>query len=667
MAAVHRPRQFASYLSQRVGVQTLLVLGIVVVGFLLTGRAFVRWDLTEDRRFTISQASKALVQELTDPLTIRAYFSSNLPPRYEPLQRQVFDVLAEYEAASDGKLKWERHDPQTSRTAESEAKNYGLAHVELPVYEASSMQILKVYGGLVMLYRDRASEVVNVAQRYPEDFEGLSILEYEISSRIYQLINDRPTLGIVGYLQSQPQANPFAPGGAPRAEFQGLRRLLGEAFTIEDVDLKTNEPDPAKIPLLLVVRPKEFSDVEVFRLDQYLMKGGRVLMFITQGTLEQSPFEQSLRYQQFKTGLDEWLQHHGVRVPNEFVCHFQNSERQTYITAQGELRIQPLVFLPFFWDELMDRDNPAVNTLKKVTLLWAHPIDILRDRLQGKKATVLVHSNAAESWRWRDLARIDPGGVTRSDLPRSGETLESAVAVSLEGIFTSYFAERPAPPSLTPKQAKEEGGEKAGDGETIPEAPAPEEGEEGEAAEGKEEAAGDGGKIEEAPKEEEKQGEAEKPGGASDGAKKEEAPKGPEVVQQSREATLLVVIGNSLFISDQVLGGDKADDRAKQATLLALNLVDWLTRSKDLIAMRAKKYNSRALIDKDFQTQMEAASKKLEEGKISESQFSEEWDVARERQEIGRKRWRWLNILVPCAAVLLAGATAWSLRAAMRA
>ena len=56
-----------------------------------------------------------------------------------------------------------------------------------------------------------------------------------------------------------------------------------DAFEIEDVDLNQTQPDPLKIPCLMVVRPKEFNEVQKFRLDQYLMKGGRVIMFITQG------------------------------------------------------------------------------------------------------------------------------------------------------------------------------------------------------------------------------------------------------------------------------------------------------------------------------------------------------------------------------------------------
>ena len=269
---------------------------------------------------------------MEDPLTIRAFFSNNIPERIVPLQRQVFDILAEYEAHGGGKIKVERVDPLESKTAENEATEYGIRPIQLQVYEATQASSLQVYGSLALIYRDQKVETINIAQRYPQGYEGLSVLEYEISSKIWQLANDKPVVGLTGFLATTPAPMGMpGRGGQPRPEFEGLRRFLGEEFEVKDVDLKNEELDPSKVPLLLVVRPKEFTDVEVFRLDQYLMKGGRVLMFVTQGEVKPgypppgSRQRGLYRYQEFSTGLDKWLEHHGVRVPNEFVVHRANA------------------------------------------------------------------------------------------------------------------------------------------------------------------------------------------------------------------------------------------------------------------------------------------------------------------------------------------------------
>ena len=335
------------------------------------------------KRFSISEASHKLAKGLEDPLTIRAYFNAEVPPRIAPFKQQVFDILSEYEAVSGGKIKVERYDPTEKKAIESEAADYGIRPTPVQVFKGSGAQSLNFYGGIVLLYRDRASEVINVAPRIMQGYEGLSVLEFEISSRIWQLTNDKPKVGLTGYLQTQPQRNQFGgPPQPPRNEFQGLRRLLGEACELEDVDLKTAEPDPSEIPLLLVVRPKEMADVEIFRLDQYLMKGGRAIIFSTLGELQRGPMGQGgLGWRGFKSGLERWLAHHGVRISEEFVCHAASAfAAPRLVTLPGGLKaemMQPNWFWPRFSGEMLDQDNPAVRTLKSVVFLWAHPVDVI--------------------------------------------------------------------------------------------------------------------------------------------------------------------------------------------------------------------------------------------------------------------------------------------------
>jgi len=623
---------FVSYLLNRVGIRTMLVIAVVIFGFLVVDDMVVRHDLTQDARFSISEASHDLASALEDPLTIRAYFSNNLPERLVPLQRQVFDILSEYEAQSGGTIKVERFDPLESRTAADEAKSYGIRPVPLVVFGGTDRSTLTVYGGIVLLYRDQKSEVINIAQRYPQGYQGLSVLEYEISSKIWQLTNDKPQIGICGHLAAEPPPMMrMRGGGQPRPEFQGLRRFLGEEFDVIDVDLKQSEPDPKKTPLLLVVRPKEFTDVETFRLDQYLMKGGRVLMFLTQGMIEGSRpppgsrYRNLFRYTPFKTGLEKWLDHHGVSVPNEFVVHRRNAIPTQKIEVReipglGRADVMedvPNWFWPVFASQLkaIDKDNPATQTLDVVMLFWPHPVEILNDKLGAKTATVLLRSHEQESWRWKDLTRVDRRYLTRSDTPDPSAFQSTPVAVAIEGTFESYFAKASVPPSLGGNKTDSEGGE---------------------------------------PPDDEKD------------EKKDAAADGPEVVKRNAEPTQLVVIGNAMVVSDSVLGGQQANEQSKAAALLAFNLVDWLARSKALIALRAKQYAKRTLVDPDFEDDSKALKEKAQNQEISEEEYREQMDELGEKQKLAAKRWRWINVLVPCLLVLAVGAIVWIIRAAWR-
>jgi hypothetical protein len=223
--------------------------------------------------------------------------------------------------------------------------------------------------------------------------------------------------------------------------------------------------------------------------------------------------------------------------------------------------------------------------------------------------------------------------------------LVSSARPALDRSFVSYFAERPVPPSLASKAE----GKGPGDGEEGPEGGEPSEGEE-KPAEGGEKPAG------ETPAEGEKPAE-EKPEGA------EAKPLGPEVVKKS-PATQLVVVGNAVFISDLALGG--SGERAEVTASLALNLVNWLSGSPELIALRAKRYTNRALKDQKLQDEIKAWSEQVEAGEMEEATFRTRIDEARERQKDREKRERWINVIVPVFVIWLCGAVIWILRAASR-
>jgi ABC-type uncharacterized transport system involved in gliding motility auxiliary subunit len=651
-----RERHFTHYLLHKVVLRTALLLGIMSFGFLAVQNKVVRWDLTEDKRFSISPASHRIAASLEDPLTIRAYFSDKIPDRIVPLQRQVFDILAEYEAHGNGKIKVERYDPIESATAKGEAESYGVRPVRLEVVEGTDASYIETWGSIVLIYGDRASEVINIAGRYPDGYRGLSVLEPEISRTIWQLTHDRGKIGLAGYMEREGGGHPMMGMRQPTPEYNGFRTKLGESFEIEDVDLDRADIDPAKIPLLVLVRPRELSDVALFRLDQYVMKGGRVLAFVTQGVIDESPYG-TFTYAPFKTGLDGWFEHVGLRVPNEFVLHYRHAlpievEGRTVETPLGparEIRRSPNWFWPLFSAEkdAFDKDNPAVQPLKGVSLWWVHPVEVLESKLGEKHATVLVRSHEAESWRWKNLQRVDRRELREeADGPSPTDFTSTPVAVAVEGTFTSYFADRPVPPSLTKVPEKKDGGE---------EPPAPQDGD----AEGPEKP--EGGADGEPPKDEGAEGEA--PAGGTTPAK-EAAASGPEVVKTGVRPTQLVVVGNAFFFCDSLIG--PRAERAEEVALLALGLVDWLAGSADLIAVRAKHFDDRKLVDRSDE-RLKELQEKVQSGDLSVEEARRQMQSTEDEQRAERKRSRWLNIILPCFVIAFGGAIVWVVRAATRA
>ncbi len=162
--------------------QTLLTIGFVLASLILLNivsiRLFGRLDMTRNRLFTLSEASKTIVGQLDDKVTVKAYFTEDLPSPYNNHRRQLLDQLNEYRAYARGNLAFEFVDP-TGEKAEQDAQQQGIAPVQVQVVKEDKFEVKRAYMGLVIQYEDRR-EVIPVIQ-------NPSTLEYEISSTIKRL------------------------------------------------------------------------------------------------------------------------------------------------------------------------------------------------------------------------------------------------------------------------------------------------------------------------------------------------------------------------------------------------------------------------------------------------------------------------------------------------
>ena len=104
---------------------TLIVAGILVLVNILSLRYFVRFDLTESKQYSISDSTENILAGLEDIVTVKAYFTENLPPQFLPIDRYVRDILAEYEAYGSGNFSYEFADPERKVEAAQEAQRIG--------------------------------------------------------------------------------------------------------------------------------------------------------------------------------------------------------------------------------------------------------------------------------------------------------------------------------------------------------------------------------------------------------------------------------------------------------------------------------------------------------------------------------------------------------------
>jgi ABC-type uncharacterized transport system involved in gliding motility auxiliary subunit len=230
----------------------------------------MRIDLTENQLYTLSTGSKQILQSLDEPITLRFYLSQKLAtslPSLNTYTIRVRELLEEYQRIAGGKLQLEVIDPEPFSEAEDRAVGYGLQGV--PLDDSNTT----FYFGLVGTNSVDDKEIITFFQPNREEF-----LEYDMTKLIYQL--SHPKQKVVGIMSTLPiegdKTAPFAQNATPPWM---IIEQLRQSFDVRSVELDTTEIDP-EINVLMLVHPKNLTEQTQYAIDQFVLKGGRLLVFV---------------------------------------------------------------------------------------------------------------------------------------------------------------------------------------------------------------------------------------------------------------------------------------------------------------------------------------------------------------------------------------------------
>lgn len=399
-------------------IRTALLAGIIILVNIISIRVFGRIDLTSQEIYTLSQASRDLVGSLDDRVTVKAYFTEDLPAPYNNNRRATLDILNEYKAYSNGTLHFEFINPE-GEPGEQEAQQQGIAPVQVQVINDDRLEVKRGYMGLVMLYEDR-KETLPVVQ-------NLQSLEYDLSSALKRLTTRVKKK--IGYTTGHGEPEP--------SSFQQAAQMVSSQYELTPVNLKSNPVVPEDLAGLLVIGPEErFSDSARIALDRYLVSGGRIAFFINRhvATL-QDRFARAV-----DPGLGDLLAHYGVRVNADLVRDAQCAP-VTVMQQQGMFRFQsqiPFPLLPIASN--FNQDHVVSKDLESVLFFFVSSIDTTGASAKGLKPEVLV-SSSERSGRQSGFIPIDP--LQRAGAPELNES-RIPLAASIAGSFSSAFADTSA-------------------------------------------------------------------------------------------------------------------------------------------------------------------------------------------------------------------------------
>ena len=415
-----------------IGVAAMLLI-LVAINF-IAGRVKQRVDLTAEHAYTLSAGTKAILAKLDTPVQIRFYASQSaegMPVFLKTYAQQVDDLLGEYRQNSRGLIQIQKLDPEPDSDAEDSAKLEGVEPQLLSNGE-------RVYLGLSVSLLDQKEAIPFLSP------ERERLLEYDISRAIARVMTpDKPVIGVLSSLpvMGTGAMMPMQQRGEPPwVLIEELKR---------DFDVREIEPNATTIPdnvkVLLVIHPKGISEATEFALDQFVLRGGKLIAFLDpMAALDPQSASANFGSPPSKSGLNRLLKAWGVTFEDSKVLADLDFVGRT---SQG--RAPAVLALN---EKAVNKDDIATADAGNLFVVFGGVFG--GTPAPGLKETVLLHSS-------KDSELVDPmmaqmsGEQIATSFKPSG--IEYPLAIRLSGKFkTAFPAGKPKPPEAEPNEKKEE-------------------------------------------------------------------------------------------------------------------------------------------------------------------------------------------------------------------
>jgi gliding-associated putative ABC transporter substrate-binding component GldG len=400
---------------QYLKITLLVTAGIILLVNLLSDRFFVRWDITENKQFTLSKATKQILKELDQPVTIKAYFSENLPPRLVQVKKDFTNLLVEYSRRSGNMVLYEFLDPSENPELEQEAQQAGIPPMQVQVRNKDKFEAMVCYMGATIHMGESQPEVL------PQVLQGMP-LEYHLTSAIKKLsVTDKPR---IAFLQGH---------GEP--SLASLRQALADLSVLyfpEAVELFDTTDALAPYRTLAIIAPTDsFPDNHLQQLDRFLEQGKNIFIAMNRVDADlQNGFGSQLT-----TGLEGWLSSKGIHVEGTFVVD-ANCGQVSVVQNLGGMRIQrqiPFPYLPLVSN--FNSDHPVTSGIEQAIFSFVSPMRFTAD--SAIKITPLAHTSN-ESGRQPAPTYLDPGRQWRdADFAASRQVIAAAIEGPIQGNVNS--------------------------------------------------------------------------------------------------------------------------------------------------------------------------------------------------------------------------------------
>lgn len=430
----------------------LLTLVILVLLNVVANRVYDRYDLTTEKRYTLSPATVQLLRNLNDVVTVTVFLEGDFPAGFTRLRNATEDMLYEFNNVSNGKLQYRFFDP-ASGTYEENQKiqkdliDRGLNPTNLRVKGNAGSSNNTIFPGLIMRYMDNEIPLQLLENQIgmgPERVlnNSIELLEYKIANSLKKVTERNVTR--VGIIQGQGELAPIQLSGM-------MQTLVDNRYDVKLADLPNMLTLVNKFDAIIIAKPTlPYREQDKFKIDQFIMNGGKAL-FMVEGSnanmdsLRGAPMQMAIHPD---ANLDDLLFKYGVRVNQDLVQDYQADVIPIVVSASNPPQTEffPWPYFPIITSYSAGADNakaPKPHAIAKnldaVAGKFVSTLDSVR--VPNVTKTPLLYTSAYSKSVLLP-ARIHFSMLKTKPDPKSYNKSFLPIAYLLEGEFESVFKNR---------------------------------------------------------------------------------------------------------------------------------------------------------------------------------------------------------------------------------
>jgi gliding-associated putative ABC transporter substrate-binding component GldG len=419
-----------------------------------------QFDLTKEKRYTLSASSTEVISQIQAPVTVHLYLGGDLPSNYKTISNAAIALLDQLHQINPGLIKWNLEIPNQSVSDTALFALYdSLSKMGLPIERIQQgnggadkrVDQLIIPGALVEVDGQKPYAIdlrsskkyfkpYNIVKDVPEVDEQASanaaeaLLEYKFIQAIYLL--NRKTVPTIAYL--------IGNGQPVNLTVNDIGETLKDQYDLSVFDLSKGFPDATKIKTLLIVKPTTpFSDLDKLKIDQYVMGGGNIIWAVDKLYAEYDSLQKTDgSYVSFDRGLalDDLLFKYGIRINSNLIQDLNCAKLPLVVGTQGDgsplIKRVPWPYYPF----LIGNDNhPIAQNMDRVLSLFPSSIDTIASN--GVKHTILLTTDTS-SRSLPSPAQVSLNSVKGEEDMVQFNQHHFSIAVLSEGSFNSFFANR---------------------------------------------------------------------------------------------------------------------------------------------------------------------------------------------------------------------------------